>query len=125
MGRKRFGALAAACVGAAALSTPAIALAQTAPAQAQPTPVADQATAAPDPATPAASADNQTTPPGMVRYDHPVMQNGRLILWHGAWRDQVKAKAPVQSAIPAKPQVKPQTVAAPAPAAAAAAAAPP
>jgi TRAP-type uncharacterized transport system substrate-binding protein len=25
-------------------------------------------------------------PAGMVRYDHPVYRNGRLILWRGAWR---------------------------------------
>jgi hypothetical protein len=109
--RKRFAALAAACVGAAALSAPTIGLAQTARTLAPPTPAADQAAPAADQADPpaelATSADNQTLPPGMVRYDHPIMQNGRLILWHGAWRDQVKAKPPAQIAVPAKPASPP------------------
>jgi TRAP-type uncharacterized transport system substrate-binding protein len=118
-GSKRLAALAAACVGAAALSAPSIGLAQTARPQVQPTPAADQPAPAPDPASappdPATPADHQTAPPGMVRYDHPVMQNGRLILWHGAWRDRVKGKPPVQSAAPVKPQPKTQTVAGAAP----------
>jgi len=26
-------------------------------------------------------------PTGMVRYDHPIYRNGRLVLWRGAWRE--------------------------------------
>jgi TRAP-type uncharacterized transport system substrate-binding protein len=31
-------------------------------------------------------------PPGMVRYDHPVVHDGKVILWHGAWRDRLRPK---------------------------------
>lgn len=32
------------------------------------------------------AAFGEQTPPGMVRYDHPVIHNGVRVLWHGAWR---------------------------------------
>jgi len=31
-------------------------------------------------------------PAGMVRYGHPVVRDGKVILWHGAWRDRLKSK---------------------------------
>jgi TRAP-type uncharacterized transport system substrate-binding protein len=33
-----------------------------------------------------ASSAHAAPPHGMVRYAKPIMHNGRLILWHGAWR---------------------------------------
>jgi hypothetical protein len=30
------------------------------------------------------------TPSGMVRYSHPVLRNGKLLLWHGAWRGSAR-----------------------------------
>jgi TRAP-type uncharacterized transport system substrate-binding protein len=32
-------------------------------------------------------------PPGMIRYDKPVIRNGKLVLWHGPGRNGVKAPA--------------------------------
>ena len=29
-------------------------------------------------------------PSGMVRYTHPVFKNGKLVLWHGAWRGSAR-----------------------------------
>jgi len=43
-----------------------------------------------------------TPPPGMVPYDHPVYQNGRRVLWRGAWRakglKKSEARAPAAAA---------------------------
>jgi len=35
---------------------------------------------------PLSAFGDPTPPPGMVPYDHPVFQDGRRVLWHGAWR---------------------------------------
>ena len=52
-----------------------------------------------DPAqTATRSAAAPTPPPGMVRYDHPVVRNGKIILWHGAWRDRLNSNVREQSA---------------------------
>jgi hypothetical protein len=46
--------------------------------------------------------------PGMVRYEKPVYHNGVRVLWHGAWRDEMRGRAaavspaPARSAAPAK-----------------------
>jgi hypothetical protein len=57
-------------------------------------------------------------PPGMVRYNHPVYHNGKLVLWHGTWRGRhgheiartAKKAAIVAKAAPAAPTIsdKPQ-----------------
>jgi TRAP-type uncharacterized transport system substrate-binding protein len=87
-----------ACVVAVA----AIAAAASTAAVAQTAPTGDAAQTAP------ASGAAPTPPPGMERYDHPVYRNGRLILWHGAWRDRVKPKDREQSAKSQAPSVKDQ-----------------
>ena len=93
---------------------PATGAVQTAPtADAAPaTPIADAAQVAPT------RGAAPTIPPGMVRYDHPVFQNGRLILWHGAWRDRIRSKDQGQSAKVQAPIAKDQgqSAAVPAPA---------
>jgi uncharacterized protein len=102
-GRNSIVGLAAACVGAAALATSSASFGQIATPQAQ----ATTAPAAPaqDQTTPTAGP---TTPPGMVRYDHPIMVDGHLVLWRGAWRSRVKAAVQAPS--------EARSVAAPAPA---------
>jgi len=104
-----------ACLVAAA----AIATAATTAAVAQTAPTGDAAPTTSAAAQPApASDDAQTTPPGMERYDHPVYRDGRLILWHGAWRDRVKPKDQGQSPKDQAqgPKDQRQTAAVPAPA---------
>lgn len=49
---------------------------------------------------------------GMVRYDKPVFHNGRLVLWHGAWRDRDGA-AGEAAAKPAPPAASPAAPAKP------------
>jgi TRAP-type uncharacterized transport system substrate-binding protein len=71
---------------------------------------------APAEATPAKGADPKT-PPGMVRYDHPVVRNGKVILWHGAWRERLRSKDPGQSAKIQAPDAKDQNQSAAVPAA--------
>jgi hypothetical protein len=96
-----------ACLVAAA----AIAAVATTAAVAQTAPTGDAApTAPPSPAaqTAPASGAAPTMPPGMERYDHPVFHDGRLILWHGAWRDRLKPKDREQSAKSQVPSVKDQ-----------------
>ncbi|MGA2491766.1 MAG: TAXI family TRAP transporter solute-binding subunit [Roseiarcus sp.] len=44
----------------------------------------------------------------MVRYDHPVVRNGKVILWHGAWRERLKSKDRSQSAKDQAPGAKDQ-----------------
>jgi TRAP-type uncharacterized transport system substrate-binding protein len=54
---------------------------------------------------------------GMVRYDHPVYHNGKLVLWHGAWRGSAgrrpyartaRARAPTaEAAAPRTPAPEP------------------
>ncbi|GEM_PF-2461897 len=54
----------------------------------------------------------------MVRYPKPIMRNGRLVLWHGAWRTGARseahprpgrtAAAPPQAAAPAVAPAKPE-----------------
>ena len=63
-------------------------------------------------------------PAGMVPYAHPIVVNGRTILWHGAWRGRIRARNQAEvaraPAVPAKeqpPQPKAQATVAPAPAA--------
>jgi len=80
-----------AVTGTATQTMPASGAVQTAPT-ADATLIADAAQTAPP------SGAAPTLPPGMVRYDHPVFQNGRLILWHGAWRDRLRPKDQGQSA---------------------------
>ncbi len=52
----------------------------------------------------------------MIRYNHPVYHNGKLVLWHGVWRGkrghESARMAPVRAAIAAKPAPAPQTSAA-------------
>lgn len=70
----------------------------------------------------ASAAEKQ--PSGMVRYTHPVYKNGKLMLWHGAWRGSA-ARNTVARAAPAKappPAPTAAKAASPAPAAAAKAA---
>jgi TRAP-type uncharacterized transport system substrate-binding protein len=89
----------------------AIAAAATTAAIAQTAPTGDAAPAAPSSAatqTAPASGAAPALPPGMERYDHPVFQNGRLILWHGAWRDKLKPTDRRQSAKDQAPAVKVQ-----------------
>ena len=78
-------------------------------------------TAAPGDAaqTAAPSAAAPTPPPGMVRYDHPVIRNGKVILWHGAWRNKLRSKDREQTAKDQAPSGKDQgqSAAVPAPAA--------
>ena len=105
-----------ACLLAAALAVAATGptFAQTAPSNSAP-PSADAAQTANE-AKPAAGAALQT-PPGMVRYDHPVLRNGKLILWHGAWRGRANASGLRQAAKTQAPvardQAKSAAVAAP------------
>jgi len=105
-----------ACLLAAALAVAAAAptFAQTAPSDSAP-PSADAAQTANE-AKPTASATLQM-PPGMVRYDRPVLRNGKLILWHGAWRGRANAsdlrQAAKTQAPVAKDQAKSAAVAAP------------
>lgn len=89
----------------------AIVAAATTAAVAQTAPTGDAAQTTPP------SGAAPTLPPGMERYDHPVFQNGRLILWHGAWRDRLRPKDQAQSAKSPAPDVKDQrqSVAVPAP----------
>jgi len=87
--RRRRARLAAAAAIAAVATTAAVA--QTAPTR-------DAAPAAPASAPAPASGAGPTTPPGMVRYDHPVVRDGKVILWHGAWRDKLRPKDREQSA---------------------------
>ena len=56
----------------------------------------------------APSAAAPTPPPGMVRYDHPVIRNGKVILWHGAWRDKLRSKDREQTAKDQAPGAKDQ-----------------
>ncbi len=93
-----------AVTGTATQTMPANGAVQTAPtADAAPaTPIADAAQTAPT------RGAAPTLPPGMERYDHPVFQNGRLILWHGAWRDRLRPKDQAQSAKSPPPGVKDQ-----------------
>ena len=56
----------------------------------------------------------QTPPPGMVRYDHPVLHNGHLLLWHGAWRDRVRPKAQSQTQSKSQGENQTRSIAAPA-----------
>ncbi len=74
--------------GAIALAATTTALAQTAPTSGA-TPAATPS--APAQAEPAKGASLKM-PLGMVRYDHPVIRNGKVILWHGAWRDGLRAR---------------------------------
>jgi len=53
---------------------------------------------------------------GMVRYDHPVYHNGKLVLWHGGWRGGAGRRSFARAAPATAPEA-----AAPKPAAAAAA----
>jgi len=53
----------------------------------------------------------------MVRYDHPVVRNGKVILWHGAWRERLRSKDPGQSAKIQAPDAKDQNQSAAVPAA--------
>jgi TRAP-type uncharacterized transport system substrate-binding protein len=71
---------------------------------------------APAEAAPAKGADPKT-PPGMVRYDHPVVRNGKVILWHGAWRERLRAKDRDQNADVQPPDAKDQNQGAAIPAA--------
>src|SRR5664279_317579 len=80
-GRRRCVCLIAAAAMVAAATI--VAVAQTAPS-------ADVAPTAPAETAPARSAGPKT-PPGMVRYDHPVVRNGKVILWRGAWRERLKS----------------------------------
>jgi hypothetical protein len=86
-----------ACLVAAA----AIFAAATSAAVAQTAPSGDAAPAA-APSAPAETAPAKSagpkTPYGMVRYDHPVIRDGKVILWHGAWRQRLKSKDRGQSA---------------------------
>jgi len=88
-----------AVTGTATQTMPASGAVQTAPT-ADATLIADAAQTAPP------SGAAPTLPPGMVRYDHPVFQNGRLILWHGAWRDRLRPKDQGQSAKAQAPSLK-------------------
>jgi hypothetical protein len=101
--RRRYACFVAAAAIAAAASTAAVAQ-----------------TAAPGDAaqTTAPSSAVSTPPPGMVRYDHPIVRNGKVILWHGAWRDKLKVKDREQSAKTAVPNARrqDQSAAVPAPA---------
>ena len=97
--RKAFACLAASAAIAAAATTASFA--QTA-ATGAPQPTSGAAQAAP-----AASGAIQT-PPGMVRYPHPIFDKGRLVLWHGAWRDRLKSTGQNQSAKAQAPSPKDQ-----------------
>jgi TRAP-type uncharacterized transport system substrate-binding protein len=83
--RRRRARLAAAAAIVAVATTAAVA--QTAPTN----------DAAPSAAAPTSGAGPKA-PPGMVRYDHPVVRDGKVILWHGAWRDKLRPKDREQSA---------------------------
>ncbi len=99
----------------ACLVVAALTLAATTPAGAQnaptelPTPAADPApSASVNEAKPSKSATPRM-PPGMVRYDHPILSNGKLILWHGAWRDRPGAKEPQSTAKDQPPTARDQS----------------
>jgi hypothetical protein len=85
------------------------------------TTVAAAQTAAPGDVAQTAPTGSAATPPppGMVRYDHPVVRNGKVILWHGAWRDKLKTKDRERSAKtpPLNAKDQGQSAAVPAPAA--------
>jgi TRAP-type uncharacterized transport system substrate-binding protein len=81
--RRRCALLVAAAAIAAGATT--VAVAQTAPTGDATPP------SAPEQSAPATSAGPKA-PPGMVPYDHPVVRNGKVILWHGAWRDGSRSK---------------------------------
>jgi TRAP-type uncharacterized transport system substrate-binding protein len=97
--RRRCACLAAAAAIVAVATTAAVA--QTAPTRDAAPPSAPADTA------PAKSGDPKT-PHGMVRYDHPVVRNGKVILWHGAWREGSKSKDRGQSAKDQAPEAKDQ-----------------
>jgi len=115
-----------ACVAAAAAIVAATATAgvaqtavtgtatQTAPASGA-APTADASPATPPSDAAPAGAATPALPPGMVRYDHPVFQNGRLVLWHGAWRDRLGSKAREQNAKAPSVKDQPQSAAVGAP----------
>ena len=86
---------AAATTGAVAQSAPAGDAAPTA----QPTPAAEPAKA---------KGAGPAMPRGMVRYDRPVVRNGKVILWHGAWRERLKSKDRSQNAKDEAPTPKDQ-----------------
>jgi TRAP-type uncharacterized transport system substrate-binding protein len=91
-----------AVTGAATQTTPASGAAQTAPtADAVPaTPTGDVTQTAPT------RGGAPKMPPGMVRYDHPVVHDGKVILWHGAWRDRLRPKDSGQNAKDQAPAAK-------------------
>ena len=105
------------------IAATAVAAVATTGAAAQTAPSGDPASTA----TPSASTQPEPagaarlkTPPGMVRYDHPIVQDGKVILWHGAWRDRLKWNGRSPSASDAKNQAsgakdKDQSAAVPAP----------
>jgi TRAP-type uncharacterized transport system substrate-binding protein len=71
-----------------AVAATTAAVAQTAPANgAAPAATPD----APVEIKPAGSAGPKM-PAGMVRYGHPIVRDGKVILWHGAWRDRLRSK---------------------------------
>ena len=106
--RRRCACLVAAAAIAAATTT--------ASAQAAPT---GDTSATGDAAPASARSAVSTTPPGMVRYDHPVVRNGKVVLWRGAWRNKLKTKDREQSAKTPAPSAKHQgqSAAVPAPSA--------
>jgi hypothetical protein len=67
---------------------------------AQPQEMAQEPEAAP--ARPPSAAPS-AAPKGMVPYNKPKFSNGRLILWHGAWRHQTSSNAPHKPARLAEP----------------------
>ena len=87
--QSRRGRAGAALLIAAFLIAPSLARAAGPPPQAQPpaSPPAPEAPAPRDDPPAAAQATPAPAPNGMVRYDKPVLRNGHLVLWHGAWRD--------------------------------------
>lgn len=54
-----------------------------------------------------ADAESLRTPAGMVPYAHPVIRNGKRMLWHGVWRGraghEIAQRAPARVAIVEKP----------------------
>lgn len=70
----------------------------------------------------AGAADSFAGSVAMVRYDHPVYRNGKLVLWHGVWRGRGGERKAAARSDPA-PQAAPPAPQASAPAAAAATAA--
>jgi TRAP-type uncharacterized transport system substrate-binding protein len=59
-----------------------------------------------------AGAESLRAPAGMVPYSHPVVRNGKRILWHGAWRGKAghesAQRAPAKVAIVEQPPPQPQ-----------------